>query len=355
MGKLIVFNLILIAVIVGLLAVVRRWGRGERAQRVLLLVAPIVTILFHYSSFIYHLLFTGEGIAYLASTPNLILPIYPCNVVMWCALIYGLLGNKQSRLGLLLSDYIFWFGLVSTLVGMFANVDFIVNPTLADYEVTKSIVAHATLLFNLLLIPVFGLLRPEFFRNLRNIFLSVVAMYAIGLYCNLIFEVLVSPEAAYDVNSMFILHSPFEGVPFLRYPLIAAVGLLVYLIVFTVCDVILMPRGGRWYNCVLERLLKLCHIGKQTADADEEGLTDEEADPIIAEALAGYRAQMEELYENRRRRAIARAGMTEEELVASLTADYEAVLADAEARGVEIITVGDDGDENAEDGDADKA
>ncbi len=254
MGTLIIFNLILILVITALLVAVRKWARGERARRVILLIAPLVTILFHYSSFLYHLLFTGNGILYLRDTPNLILPIYPCNVVMWCALFYGLLKNKDSKLALLLSDYVFWFGLFSTLVGMFANVDFIVNPTLRDFEVTKSIVAHATLLFNLLLIPVFGLLRPDFFRNMKNIVLSVLAMYAIGMYCNVIFEALVSAEAAYDVNSMFLIHSPFEGVPFLRYPLIAAIALVLYFILFTVCDIIRTPRGARWFDRVRDTL-----------------------------------------------------------------------------------------------------
>lgn len=250
MGTLIIFNLILILIITALLVAVRKWARSARARRVILLIAPLVTILFHYSSFLYHLLFTGKGIAYLSETPNLILPIYPCNVVMWCALFYGLLKNKDSKLALLLSDYIFWFGLFSTLVGMFANVDFIMNPTLRDFEIVKSIVAHATLLFNLLLIPAFGLLRPDFFRNMKNIVLSVLAMYAIGLYCNVIFEALVSAEAAYDVNSMFLIHSPFEGVPFLRYPLIAAIALVLYFIVFTVCDIIRTPRGARWFDRV---------------------------------------------------------------------------------------------------------
>jgi hypothetical protein len=137
---------------------------------------------------------------------------------------------------------------------MFANVDFIVNPTLRDYEVTKSIVAHATLLFNLLLIPVFGLLRPEFRRNMCSITVSVVAMYAIGLYCNLVFEVLAGAEAAYDVNAMFLIHSPFEGLPFLRYPLIAALGLVVYFAVFTVYDLFASPRGARWFDRALAAL-----------------------------------------------------------------------------------------------------
>lgn len=248
MGTLILFNTGLILIIAALLVASKKWVRGERAKRILLIVAPLATIACHYSIVFYHALFTGEAIAFLNETPNMILPLYPCNVVMWCALIYGLLSNKESKLALFLSDYVFWFGLISTLVGMFANVDFIMNPTLANFETTKSIVAHATLLFNLLLIPAFGYLRPDFFRNLRNIFISVVGMYLIGLYCNVVFTALVSAEAAYAENAMFILHSPFEGLPYLRYPLIAAIGLVFYFILFTVCDIVRLPRGERWFE-----------------------------------------------------------------------------------------------------------
>ena len=248
MGILIVFNFILILIVTAALIGVKKWARSERAQHVLLLVTPLLTIACHYSLLFYHALFTGNALAYISDTPNLILPMYPCNVAMWCALIYGLLHNKQSRFALLLSDYIFWFGLISTLVGMFANVDFIMNPTLADFEVTKSIVAHAILLFNLLLIPVFGYLRPDFFRNMRNMVIAVIAMYVIGLYCNLVFSAIASPEVAYDENAMFILHSPFDGLPFLRYPFIAAVGLVLYFILFTVYDIVTTPRGQHWFD-----------------------------------------------------------------------------------------------------------
>ena len=251
MGILIVFNLILILLITGTLVCVKKWMRSERARHVLLLVVPLLTIVCHYSLMLYYVLFTSDALAYISDTPNLILPMYPCNVAMWCALFYGLLHDKQSRLALLLSDYLFWFGLISTLVGMFANVDFIINPTLSNFETTKSIVAHATLLFNLLLIPVFGYLRPDFFRNMRNITVSVIAMYVIGLYCNLVFSALAGPQVAYDENAMFILHSPFEQLPYLRYPLIAAIGLLLYFILFWIYDVITAPRGGRWYDRAL--------------------------------------------------------------------------------------------------------
>ena len=248
MITLILFNTLLIFVIAVLLFVIKKYTHGEKIERFIFLISPIATILCHYSSLIYTLFTGGDAIAYVSSNPNLILPIYPCNIVMWCALFYGFVKNTNGKLALLLSDYIFWFGVASTLVGMFANVDFIMNPTLSDWEVAKSILAHATLLFNVLLIPIYGRLKPNFFRNITDIFISVIVMYAIGLYCNFIFTVLVSAEAAYDVNSMFIIHSPFEGVAFLRYPIIALLALVIYLAIFTVCDLINTERGNRWFN-----------------------------------------------------------------------------------------------------------
>ncbi len=238
MGKLLIFNFILIAFIALGLWAVKKHLRRRRSQDLLLLAAALFTILLHYSSCGFKLLTGADAMAYLSDTPNLILPIYPCNVVMWSALIFALLKNKKSRFGMFLGDYLFWFGIISTLVGMFANVDFINNPTLADYENVKSITAHATLLFNVLLLPIFGYIKIDMKRNLTHIILSIVMMGAIGGYCNLVFHALAGADAAYDVNSMFLIHSPFEGLDFLTYPVIALIAVPVYFAIFAVCGMV---------------------------------------------------------------------------------------------------------------------
>ena len=235
MGKLLIFNFILIALIALGLWSVKKYVKSERTKNLIFCVAAVFTILFHYSTLGFKLLTGGNAMEYLRDTPNLILPIYPCNVVMWSALIFAFLKNKKSRLGKFFADYLFWFGIISTLVGMFANVDFINNPTLADYNNFKSIAAHATLLFNVLLLPIFGHIKIDIKRNLVNIIISIFVMAAIGFYCNLVFYVLVSAEAAYDVNSMFLIHSPFAGLDFLTYPVIALMAIPIYFVVFTIC------------------------------------------------------------------------------------------------------------------------
>ena len=248
MGKLMIFNFILIVLIALGLWLIKKCVKWERTQNIILCVAAVFTILFHYSSFIYKLISGGNAIEYLSENPNLILPIYPCNVVMWAALLFPLLKNKKSGLGIFFADYLFWFGLISTLVGMFANVDFINNPTLADYENIKSISAHATLLFNVILIALFGYIKIDVKRNIKSIILSILAMAVIGCYCNLVFYVLDSEAAAYDVNSMFLIHSPFEGVEFLTYPVISLIAVPIYFTVFVICDLCAHKKGERFYN-----------------------------------------------------------------------------------------------------------
>ncbi len=237
MLKLVIFDFILLILIAFALFTVKKTVKTDKGRNITLLVAALVTVLFHYSELIFRLITASGALEYLKENPNLILPIYPCNAVMWSCVILAF-TKKDTKAGRLLTDYIFWFGIVSTLVGMFANMDFVANPTLASYANIKSIVAHATLLFNVLLLVLFGMVKCDFWRNMKHIFISVVGMYFIGLYCNLVYRVMISEEAAYDVNSMFIIHSPFESLGFLRYPIIAAIGLVLYFIVFALCEIV---------------------------------------------------------------------------------------------------------------------
>ncbi len=248
MGKLIIFNFISLLIVSAGLIFCKKRIKKKSHKNLFLLLSAVLTILCHYSTFLYLYVTNGAVIEYLKSTPNLLLPIYPCNVVMWGCLIYGLMKNKESKAAVFLADYLFWFGIVSTLVGMFANVDFINNPTLKDYEVTKSILAHVTLLFNVLLIYVFGHVKVNLIKNMTHMIIAVVMMYAIGLYCNKVFEVLVSAEEAYSTNSMFILHSPFPTIPFLIYPIISLCALVLYFGIFSICELFVYPKGNRWFN-----------------------------------------------------------------------------------------------------------
>ena len=248
MTKLLILNFSLIAVMAVLLWCIKKFVKTERARNGIFIFSAFLTIAVHYSSFLYRLVFAGGAMAYLSNNPNLVLPIYPCNLVMWLITVYSLLKNKESKFARFIVDYVFWFGLISTLVGMFANVDFILNPTLRDYEILKSILAHATLLFNLLLLPVYGRIKVELKTNMLHIIYSILLMLGVGFYCNLLIATLVSVEQAYYVNSMFLIHSPFDGVAFLTYPIIALIAIPLYFALFTICELFAYEKGNRFYD-----------------------------------------------------------------------------------------------------------
>ena len=83
MLKLTIFNFLLLTIITALLIVVKKTIKSEKAKSTLLLAASLITILFHYSTLIFRTITGNDAIAYIGDNANLILPIYPCNVVMW--------------------------------------------------------------------------------------------------------------------------------------------------------------------------------------------------------------------------------------------------------------------------------
>lgn len=248
MDQLLIMNSILIAVMVLILWLIKKYVKTDRTKNVLFAVSPIITLLVHYSHFIFEAFSGNDIMAHLGANPNLYMPLYPCNLVMWLALAFGFLKNKNSKLGEFFVDFIFWFGIVATVVGMFANEDFVKNPTLADYAILKSIIAHATLLFNVLLLPVLGYVKIDLIRNFKNIVISVLLMGVVGGYCTLVMYALVSEAHAYFINSMFMMHSPFAGLDFLTYPVVALIAVPLYFGLFVICDLCAHKKGERFFD-----------------------------------------------------------------------------------------------------------
>ena len=248
MYQLLILNASFFAAFAIILCIIKKRVKTERTKNILLIIAPIITLLVHYSQFIYDVMTGGDIMAHLSANPNLYMPLYPCNIVMWLTLVFALLKNKNSKFGEFCVDFIFWFGVAAAVVGMFANEDFIRTQSIADYAILKSIIAHATLLFNVLLLPIFGYVKIDVKRNFKNIIISLFVMGAIGAYCTLIFHTLVSEAQAYFINSMFIVHSPFAGLDFLTYPVVALVAIPVYFVIFVLCDLCAHKKGERFYN-----------------------------------------------------------------------------------------------------------
>ena len=90
-------HLILILINIGVLFLINKKCKSEKSKYITLLILSMLTVICHYSSLVYHLFTPLTPMGFLKSNPNLILPIYPCNVVMWLALVLGILKNKKTK------------------------------------------------------------------------------------------------------------------------------------------------------------------------------------------------------------------------------------------------------------------
>lgn len=248
MWQLVLIDIALIIVGVGLLFLSKKLFKSEKQIKILFIILPLLTIACHYSSLLYHFLKDGSQLLFLTQNPNLILPIYPCNVIMWGLLIVGIFYDKQNKFMTILKDFCFYFGIISALIGMFANVDFINNPTLSDYDVTKGIVAHGFMLMNIMALGFYKSVKVDLHSNFVHLVIGVLGMGVIGLYNNLLITILSGEAYAKVVNSMFLLGSPFEGADWVTYPVVVAIALPVYFGIFEILDLVFYEKGNRWIH-----------------------------------------------------------------------------------------------------------
>ena len=76
-----------------LLTLARTCVRDEKNKNRILLLSAVLTVALHYSN-LWVEYFTMGGTVTVEN--NHILPVYPCNVVMWMLLIAALMQDKKS-------------------------------------------------------------------------------------------------------------------------------------------------------------------------------------------------------------------------------------------------------------------
>lgn len=247
MFKLIVFVITMLLAIAGACILLWRKVKEEKTKRIVLFVCSILTVLVHYSSILYHFIAEGDATTVIVHNPQYLLPIYPCNVVMWLCVIVALIKDSKSKIFITLTEFITFFGILSGVIGMSLNFDFIANPTFLDYDVTKGMFSHSLMILNCCLFPVFGYIRINTPRNILSVFIGVLLLWVIGLYNNLTFKLLTTYSLE-SINSMFLVCSPFAAAPWLTFYPIVVMMLILYFIFFNVYEIIAYKKGERWFN-----------------------------------------------------------------------------------------------------------
>ena len=238
----ILYMLISGALTAALLFLASRYVTDDATKNKILKFSAIITVILHYSN-LWVDYFTTGGNATISSTQ--ILPIYPCNVIMWMLLIASMLHNHHGRLFQILGEFCFIVGTVCGTLGVALNFNFDSNPTLADYDVLKGMLSHSTMLFGCLYLYFGGYVRIRMFN-----FVSVLAGLSTFLLCGVLTNDLFTTFGMEPPDGMW-LHSNPLNFPF--PPMVLALIITSLLFVITNLWQMHLPEEDRWYKNIDSR------------------------------------------------------------------------------------------------------
>lgn len=175
--------------------------KSQRQKDGFLKLFAILTVLIHYSDIWVNYFQTG-GYTYVSNVH--ILPVYPCNVMMWMLLIAALMKNKQSLPFRMLSEFCFYGGILCGILGIVLNENFDNNPTLTDYSVLKGLLSHSTMLLGCIYMKV-----GKYFTVQPSNAFSVAAGASVFVLCGIGVNRLYDHFGMEAPDGMFLRHNPY--------------------------------------------------------------------------------------------------------------------------------------------------
>lgn len=216
----------------------------ERGKVLVLKITAVLTVIVHYSNLLAEYL-KGGGEATISNTH--ILPMYPCNVIMWLFLILAFIENKKGIVFRVLSEFCFIAGCVCMIVGIVFNFNFDSTPTLLDYDVLKGLLSHSVLLVGCIYLYFAGYVKLGIFNSV-SLFFGFLTFVISGTVSNLLFK-------AFDisiVDGFYLIEVPGVGVSSV------ILGFLLVLVIFGAWALVelRLPTEERWYSRIKDVIAK---------------------------------------------------------------------------------------------------
>ncbi len=236
----IVYMVVSFAITIGLLVLFYFTIKNEKGKRAVLIVAAISTVVLHFSSLWVDFFSTGEAIA----QEPMLLPIYPCNVVMWMLLIVSILKKRENNVAYkMLAEFTFYAGVICGIIGIVLNENFANNPNLADWEILKGLLSHSTMIFGCTYLLVGGYVKIRVF----NVVSGIVGLI-IFLIDGMIINGLYSLFKLDPCNSMYMLENPFPQMPWLSPYLMGLFAVILVFVITAIYEQFALKKEERWYQ-----------------------------------------------------------------------------------------------------------
>ena len=223
----------------GLLVLLYLKLKDMRKKETVLKVFAIITVIIHYSSLWVDYLSTGSATV----QASMLLPIYPCNVMMWLLLITSFVKKREGFAYKSLSEFTFLAGTFCGIIGILLNENYGATPNLLEYEILKGLLSHSTMVLGCIYLKTAGFVKVRV-SNVISVALGLTLFLVDGLFINGLYKVFDLGS----VNSMYLQHPPFENLPFLNTIFMGVMGLLLVFIITAIVEQVALPKEERWYT-----------------------------------------------------------------------------------------------------------
>ena len=224
---------------IGLLILFGFTIKKESQKEFILKLFALLTVILHFSSVYVSFFQTGQA----KVDDTMLFPIYPCNVAMWLLVIVAFWKNKQSKGFMIIAEFVFYLGIVGSIIGIVFNENYAGNPNLANWDILKGLLSHSTMMVGCIYLLTGRFIKIRV-KNVISVFLGLLFLLIdggiiIGLYklANM------TPP-----NCMYLLETPFENMPWINVGTIGLAGLLIVFITSAIVEAICVPKEQRWYN-----------------------------------------------------------------------------------------------------------
>lgn len=210
--------------------------KEERNKKTVLKVSGLLTVFIH-SSILYVDFFT-YGSAEVES--SFLIPVYPCNVVMWLLVICAFSKSETSKFKKVLFEFTFYAGVVCGIIGIVFNVNYAHSPSLADYFSLKGLLSHSTMVFGCLYILVGDFIKIDV-SNCISVFCGLCLFLVDGVIVNGLYNIFGLDPC----NSMYLLEAPFADYPWLNTYAMGLMALALAFIITSVYEFIAFNKEDR--------------------------------------------------------------------------------------------------------------
>ena len=233
----VLYTIISFFIIFSLLFIFNKYIKDSKHKDLVLKISASLVVIIFYSTLYVDYFSTGGA----SVSASMLIPIYPCNLIMWSLLLIAF-KKRDNKFFKVLMEITFYVGTVGGILGEVFNDVYIRNHDFTDWDALSGLLSHSVMTFGCLYLLVGGYIKISV-KNTSSValgimFLAIYGGFIIGLFS--VFK--LDPP-----NSMYLLENPYPNLPWINASNIAAFGVLITFLITFIYEYFALDIEDRWY------------------------------------------------------------------------------------------------------------